>query len=105
MKKIIIISIFLFLSLACSQKTMINSIKGTYNIHQVDSICNVEKLPDDLTKWHETILYDYETNEEINQYVFIKEYNRKNEVIYTITVDDSIYYFTKRVVEKIKIQK
>ena len=48
------------------------------------------------------IFYDYETNEKISQYVFIKEYNRKGEVIYTTTVDDSTYYFTKRVVEKIK---
>ena len=102
MKKIIIIFVFLFLVLACSQKIMMNSIKEAYNIHQVDSICNVERLPDDLTEWHGNILYDYETNEQINQYIFIKEYNRKNEVIYTITVDDSIYYFTKRVVEKIQ---
>ena len=102
MKKIIIIFVSLFLAFACSPKIMMNSIKGTYNIHQVDSICSVERLPDDLTEWHGTILYDYETNERINQYVFIKEYNRKNEVIYTITVDDSTYYFTKRVVEKIQ---
>lgn len=102
MKKIIIIFVFLFLAFACSPKIMMNSIKGTYNIHQVGSICNVERLPDDLTEWHGTTLYDYETNERINQYVFIKEYNRKNEVIYTITVDDSTYYFTKRVVEKIQ---
>jgi uncharacterized protein YxeA len=102
MKKIIIIFVSLFLAFACSPKIMMNSIKGTYNIHQVDSICNVERLPDDLTEWHGTTLYDYETNERINQYVFIKEYNRKNEVIYTITVDDSTYYFTKRVVEKIQ---
>ena len=71
-------------------------------MHQVDSICSVERLPDNLTEWHKTTLYDYETNERINQYVFIKECNRKNEVIYTITVDDSTYYFTKRVVEKIQ---
>lgn len=102
MKKIIIILVSLFLAFACSPKIMMNSIKGTYNIHQVDSICRVERLPDDLTEWHGTALYDYETNERINQYVFIKEYNRKNEVIYTITVDDSTYYFTKRVVEKIQ---
>lgn len=102
MKKIIIIFVSLFLAFACSPKIMLNSIKGTYNMHQVDSICNVERLPDDLTEWYGTTLYDYEINERIDQYVFIKEYNRKNEVIYTITVDDSTYYFTKRVVEKIQ---
>ena len=79
-----------------------NSIKGTYNEYQLDSICNVERLPDDLTKWHGTYLIDYETNEQIKQYVFIKESNRKGEVIYTITVEDSIYHFRKRVVEKIQ---
>ena len=102
MKKIIIIFVSLFLAFACSPKIMMNSIKGTYTMYQVDSICRVERLPDDLTEWHGTILYDYETNERIDQYVFIKEYSRKNEVIYTITVDDSTYYFTKRVVEKIQ---
>lgn len=102
MKKIIIIFVSLFLAFACSPKIMMNSIKGTYNMYQVDSICRVERLPDDLTEWHGTTLYDYETNERIDQYVFIKEYSRKNEVIYTITVDDSTYYFTKRVVEKIQ---
>ena len=65
MKKIIIIFVSLFLAFACSPKIMMNSIKGTYNIHQVDSICNVERLPDDLTEWHGTTLYDYETNERI----------------------------------------
>ena len=79
-----------------------NVVKEAYNEYQLDSICNVEKIPDDLTKWYCNILYDYETNEKISQYVFIKEYNRKNEVIYTITAGDSTYYFTKRVVEQIK---
>ena len=74
---------------------MMNTIKGTYSEYQLDSICHIEKLPNDMSKWHGSFLYDYETNEKINQYVFIKEYNRKNEVIYTITVDDSVYYFTK----------
>ena len=103
MKKIIIFILFsLFLAFACSPKIMMNSIKGTYNEYQLDSICNVERLPDDLTKWHGTYLIDYETNEQIKQYVFIKESNRKGEVIYTITVEDSIYHFRKRVVEKIQ---
>jgi hypothetical protein len=103
MKKIIII-IFatLFLAFACSPRIMMNSIRGTYNEYQLDSICNVERLPNDLNKWYGTFLYDYETNEKINQYIFIKEYSWKNETIYTIVVDDSTYYFTKRIVEKIQ---
>ena len=79
-----------------------NSLKGAYNEYQLDSICRVERLPDDLSKWYGTFIYNYETNEKIDQYVFIKEYNRKSEVIYTITVEDSTYYFTKRVVEQIQ---
>ena len=103
MKKIIIIILFaLFLAFACSPRIMMNSIKGTYNEYQLDSICNVERLPDVLSKWHTTVFYDDETREKISQYVFIKEFNRKNEIIYTITVDDSTYYFKKRVVEQIK---
>lgn len=103
MKKIIIIFLVsLFLAFACSPRIMMNSIKGAYDIHQLDSICRVERIPDDLAKWHGTFLYDYETNEQINQYVFIKELKWNDEAIYTITVDDSTYYFTKRVVEKIQ---
>lgn len=103
MKKIIIIILSaLFLVLSCSPRIMMNSLKGAYNEHQLDSICRVERLPDDLSKWYGTFLYDYETSEKIYQYVFIKEYSRKNEVIYTITVEDSTYYFTKRVVEQIQ---
>ena len=88
---------------ACSPKmTMTNSIRGEYNEYQLDSICNVEKLPNDLEKWHYSDIYDYETHEKITQYVFIKEYNKKNEIIYIITVADSTYHFTKRVVTQIK---
>ena len=103
MKKIIIIILFaLFLVMSCSPRIMMNSLKGTYNEYQLDSICNVERLPYDLSKWYGTFIYNYETNEKIDQYVFIKEYSRKSEVIYTITVEDSTYYFTKRVVEQIQ---
>jgi hypothetical protein len=87
---------------ACAPIRMSNSIRGVYNEYQLDSICQVERLPDDLTKWHGIEFYDYETNERIRQYIFIKELKRKNETIYTITVEDSTYYFTKRVVEQIK---
>ena len=103
MKKIIIIILSaLFLVMSCSPRIMMNSLKGTYNEYQLDSICNVERLPYDLSKWYGTFIYNYETNEKIDQYVFIKEYSRKSEVIYTITVEDSTYYFTKRVVEQIQ---
>ena len=103
MKKIIIIILSaLFLVMSCSPRIMMNSLKGAYNEYQLDSICRVERLPDDLSKWYGTFIYNYETNEKIDQYVFIKEYNRKSEVIYTITVEDSTYYFTKRVVEQIQ---
>jgi hypothetical protein len=101
MKKIIIF-IFLLLISSCVPIKMSNSIKGVYNEYQLDSICRVERLPDDLSKWHGNDIYDYETNKKISQYIFIKDITRKNEVIYTITVDDTTYYFTKRVVEQIQ---
>lgn len=77
---------------------MTNSIKGVYNSYQLDSVCNIERIPYDLEQWHNNFFYDYETNEKINQYIFVKN----QDVIYTITVDDSIYYFTKRIVQKIQ---
>lgn len=93
---------FFLLMFACTPLRMVNSIRGTYNEYQLDSICRVERLPEDLTKWHGTDIYDYETNEKISQYVFIRDIKRKSEIIYTITVDDNTYYFTKRVVEQIQ---
>ena len=96
---------FIFLVLmffACTPIRMANSIRGAYNEYQLDSICRIERLPVDLTKWHGTDIYDYETNERISQYVFIRDVKRNSEIIYTITVDDSAYYFNKRVVEQIK---
>lgn len=104
MKKIIIFILsFIFLAISCSTpRIMTNSLKGVYNQYQLDSICNVELLPVDLDKWHYSDIYDYETHEKFKQYVFIKESNKKNEVIYIITVDDSTYYFTKRVVNTIQ---
>jgi hypothetical protein len=96
---------FIFLVLmffACTPIRMANSIRGAYNEYQLDSICRIERLPVDLTKWHGTYIYDYETNERISQYVFIRDVKRNSEIIYTITVDDSTYYFNKRVVEQIK---
>ena len=101
MKKIIIF-IFLTLLFACSPKIMNNSIREAYNEHQLDSICQVENLPNDLDKWHYSDIYDYETHKKITQYVFIKEMNRKNETVYIITFVDSTYHFTKRVVKHIK---
>lgn len=106
MKKIIIfILFFIFLGIGCTTtRVMRNSIKSMYIQYQFDSICQVERLPNDLDKWHGNFLYDYETNKKIAQYIFIKNIDRKNEIIYTITVNDndSVYYFAKRIVEKIQ---
>lgn len=106
MKKIIIfILFFIFLCIGCTTTRVLrNSIRSMYKQYQFDSICQVERLPNDLDKWHGNFLYDYETNKKIAQYIFIKNIDRKNEIIYTITVNDndSVYYFAKRIVEKIQ---
>lgn len=95
----IIIS-FLFI-ISCSTQRMYNSIHGIYNIKQIDSICRREKLPFNLSKWINGSLIDYETNDSIYQYMFIKQLGN-NEIVYSILIDDSLYYFNKRITETIK---
>lgn len=80
---------------------MKNQISGNFTKYQVDSILNVEHITNDFSKWENASIVDYETQDSIYQYIFIKELN-KTEIIYTIINVDSIYKLNKRIVERIK---
>lgn len=79
-------------------------ISGVFNKPQLDSILVNEKIPTDLNRWKEWALIDYETNDSIYQYLFIKDLS-KTEIMYIITENDSLYYLNKRIVEKINNKK
>ena len=92
----ILICIFI---LSCSRYIMLNEIHGDYHLNQIDSILNIEKIPTDLTIWHTAHLKDFETNDSIYQYVYIKNLG-KNQIIYNIIKQDTIYTLSKRITKK-----
>lgn len=100
MKNTIYIIVCLFL-IGCSHYIMKNQISGDFTKYQVDSILNLENITNDFSKWENASIIDYETQDSIYQYIFIKELN-KTEIIYTIINVDSIYKLNKRVVERVK---
>ena len=100
MKKILIFLILVCL-FGCTRYVMFNSIHGEYNKTQIDSILKIEKIPANLNNWETVSLVDYETNDSIFQYIFIKDLS-ENQIIYTLIKIDSIYNLNKRVVEKNK---
>lgn len=103
MKKYILTLLFLFISGCASYKyVMYNEIDATFNKYQIDSLCDVNNIPDDLSYWKNVNYLDYETNALIQQYLYIV--NDSVDATYTITIlySDSLYKFKKRITKKIK---
>ena len=94
MKKILIFLILVCL-FGCTRYVMFNSIHGEYNKMQIDSILKIEKIPANLNKWKSVSLVDYESNDSIFQYIFIKDLS-KNQIIYTLIKIDSVYNLNKK---------
>ena len=102
MKKLLFISIMLFFIFACSKYIMYNGIHGDFTKKQIDSILVIEKVSTNLNDdWASLLMYD-ENNKPIYQYVYIKELNKKSEVVYQIILIDSTFTLNKRIVEQIK---
>lgn len=97
------IFIFAFTSVfSCTKFIMFNDINAIYNNYQIDSITKVEKINNDLNKWYSSHLIDYETNDSIYKWFYIKSV-KDNEIIYNILLlDDSLYKFNKRVIKNNK---
>lgn len=77
--------------------TMENSFEGYYSLWQFDSICNVDKIDRDLSKWYFIPFRDYETKENVSQYMYLKELGQY-EIIYRLQkIDDNRYKITKRI--------
>lgn len=106
-KIILLVLITLFL-IGCGKYIMYNSINGIYNEKQIDSLCLVEKIPNNYKLWLDGSFIDYESKDSVYQYTYIKQYRSKDndEIIYNILKkNDSLYKFSKRVVEYNKKKK
>lgn len=65
---------------------------------QFDSICVVDAIPMDLEQWKAYSSRDYETNNVITEYMFIKSLETNAEVIYRLMiVDEDTYNIYKRI--------
>lgn len=68
-----------------------------FTIHQFDSICNVDSLPNDFSKWKTIPMLDNEDRTKIKRYMFIK--NLTPEEIYIVTDKDSVIQVNKRIAQ------
>ncbi len=68
----------------------------SYSNAQVDSMCVADYLPRNLDEWLKRSYTDYETNQTVARYLYIKELNNNNEMIYIITPKGEIYVVSKR---------
>ena len=94
MKKIILLFIALLIY-ECGGPSylMTRNFDKYYNIHQVDSICKVERIPSDLNKWSRMAMTDDSTAFYQSMY---RKANDSTEFVWTITELDTVYRFKKR---------
>lgn len=71
-------------------------VKHEYNVFQVDSMCVVDTLPRNFDGWLRSAFLDYETNQYIVRYMYIKELNNNYEMIYIVTPKGEMYVVSKR---------
>ena len=67
-----------------------------YTMHQIDSMCVADMLPMKFEGWTCKTYTDYETNQYIIRYMYIKELNDNYEMIYIVTPRGDIYAVSKR---------
>ena len=66
-----------------------------FNQRQFDSLCVADTLNPILDSWISSSFIDYETNEQLVKYVYLKN---DGEVVYTIMPKDTLFLFNKRYV-------
>ena len=75
---------------------MMKQVIHEYNAYQIDSMCVTDVLPPNFNGWIKRIYSDYETNKSIIRYMFIKELNEYNEMIYIVTPKGEMFVVAKR---------
>ena len=65
---------------------------------QLDSMCHADTLSTNLAEdWLYSVFIDYETREQIDRYLFIKEANAEAETTYVVTPRDTMYKISRRI--------
>ena len=67
-----------------------------YTMCQIDSMCVADILPMKFEGWNCRTYIDYETNQYIVRYMYVKELNDNYEMIYIVTPRGDIYVVSKR---------
>ena len=67
-----------------------------YSAFQVDSMCVADALPVNFDGWIRRAYSDYETNEYVIRYMYIKELNDNYEMIYIVTPRGEMFVVSKR---------
>ena len=75
---------------------MMKQVTHRYNAYQIDSMCVADALPANFNGWIKKTYSDYETNQSIVRYMFIKELNEYNEMIYIVTPRGEMFIVAKR---------
>ncbi len=80
--------------------TMLKTMNGKYSNEQFDSMCVADTLPRSILSWKYIDFKDYETNEKIGIYFFIKE-RGKTESVYKVEKinNDSVKIIKRIIVE------
>lgn len=68
------------------------------NNSQLDSICNVDSLPN-FKKWVSAKFTDYETNKVYFKRMYIKQYDDDYELIYILVGNEEPYKITRRIAD------
>ena len=110
MKKLFYLFVSLFI-LACTPKSIIGGTEnmgnsmvigfnGKISMSQFDSMCVADTLPKSLTDWKYLGLQDYESNQRVSLFMYMKR-NNKEEIMYRAedTMDDSVKIIKRLIVE------
>ena len=110
MKKLFYLFVSLLI-LACTPKsivdgnenmgnTMLLDFNGKISMAQFDSMCVADTLPKSLTDWKYLGLQDYESNQRVSLFMYMKR-NNKEEIMYRAedTMDDSVKIIKRLIVE------
>ena len=110
MKKLFYLFVSLLI-LACTPKsiadgtenmgnTMLLNFNGKLSMEQFDSMCVADTLPKSLADWKFLGLKDYESNQRVSLFMYMKR-NNKEEIMYRAedTMDDSVKIIKRLIVE------
>jgi len=64
---------------------------------QFDSICNADRISNNLKKWHMLSSIDGESGQIFNEYMYIKYQNNVEYIYRLMMIDDNTYNISKRI--------